>query len=172
VLGIIAIATVAVLLAATALRQVGQVGPRGRLLDAMAVLPQWKFFGQSHFGVRQDVLDDLHLVARDWTGAAGVGPWRPVFSPPERRWTQAIFGPPRRADGMLLSFADDLAARRDAMTNGRVTTSLAYLVLLRHCLDALPRSADAQARQFAIVRTRGRGQRELSIPFVSHWHEW
>jgi len=171
-LGAIAIAAVGALLAATVLRQAGRLGPRGRLLSAIAVLPQWKFFGESRLRVRDDAYDDLHLVARDWVGGEVIEPWRPVLSPADRRWTHAVFNPPRRADGMLLSFADDLAARPDAAANERVTTSLAYLVLLRHCLDASTRSSDAKARQFAIIRTSGRGERVLSVAFLSRWHEW
>jgi hypothetical protein len=163
---------VAALLAATAAIQLRPLGPRGQLLNALALLPQWRFFSESRLRLRDDAHDDLHLVARDWLGGEAPGPWRPVLSPPERRWTQAIWNPSLRPDVMLASFADDLAAHPGEAQSERVTTSLAYLVLLRHCLDATPCEADAQARQFAIVRTRGRHGRQLSIAFVSLWHAW
>jgi hypothetical protein len=172
VVGAVAIAAVAVLLAATAVRQQGRLGPRTRLLDALAIVPQWKFFGDTRLGAREGALDDLHLVARDWMGGDRVGAWLPVLSPGCRRWSHALWNPSLRPELMLLSFADDLAARPDATASGRVTTSLAYLVLLRECLDGAPRSPDARGRQFAIVRTRGRDPRSLAIAFVSAWHEW
>jgi hypothetical protein len=169
--GFIAIFAVAALLVGTVLRQAGQAGPRGQLLSAIAILPQWKFFGESRLRAHEDAHDDLHLVARDWMGEHLVGPWQPALSPSERQWTHTFWNPSLRPDGMLFSFADDLAGR-DPSAQERVTTSLAYLVLLRHCLDAAPPSSGARARQFAIVRTRGRGQRELSVAFLSHWHQW
>ena len=171
-LGVAVTAAVAALLVATVFRQPGRAGPRGRLLGALAVVPQWKFFGDSRLGVRDDALDDLHLVARDWMGGDLVGPWQPVLSPAERRWTQAVWNPSRRPDSMLLSYADDLAGSPDAAWREGVASSLPYLVLLRQSLDAAPRSPQAKARQFAIVRTRGRGERTLSVAFVSGWHAW
>lgn len=156
------IAVVALLLTGL-LRQFGQIGPRGQLLDRLALMPQWKFFGQIEIETKERLFDDIHLVARSESGD-----WEDVLRWGERPVLSAIWNP-----GGLSRFAiaEQVFALADGAKQGRIEelTSLAYLTTLRHCLDHMP-VGQSEAIQFAVLTTRGRGQQVPQVVFLSAWH--
>lgn len=170
--GLLALVTVALLLAATLAAQFRAPAGRGRLLDPLALTPQWKFFGQSVLAISDVPLNDIHILARDRSGDGRIGQWQPLLSPGDRPILHSFWKPSGRRTAILLSLADDLASDPDAARHERAQQSLPYLVLLRHCLCDYPRPAGAEDRQFALVRTNGRVDRAMSVAFVSAFHAW
>lgn len=163
------LAGVTILLFASLVQQFRQVGPRGRWIDALAVVPQWKFFGQDAVGLDPAWLDDWHVLARIAPLGEGVipEPWRPVLSPTERTAWQFIWNPHNRSRAQLLAFAERIGqAGAGEMPD---PTGLAYLSLLRACFEAVP-IRGGHALQFAIVATRGRVERPIDLRFLSLWH--
>lgn len=151
------LALVAALLALSVARQFAVSGPRWLLLDRLALVPQWKFFGQVAIGQDKAWCDDLHLLAR-----RGEGAWQALVWCPERRWGEALWNPHARSRDALALRLALLATASDVPP-----TALAYLTVLKHCLDTLPGEAPLQ---FAIAATRGRGERGLALRFLSHRH--
>lgn len=151
------LALVVVLLAAGGLRQFGRLSQRGLLLDTLGILPQWKFFGQSQVDARPGVFDDYHLLARQDRGA-----WREVLCWGERSLPGMLWNP---GDLARLTLAEQVI---ELGRHGRqATTSLAYLTVLRHCLDQLGEGAPVQ---FAILTTRGRTAAAPQLAYLSAWH--
>lgn len=160
---------VAMMLLAGVWRQFVLQGPRGALFDSLALLPQWKFFGQSNIDKRDETFDDLHLLIR--TGKAGNGAelWREILWNDDRHWSEVIWNPHMRSKCTVLNGMDMLCLKRNGEEDVRILSSLAYLTVLRHCLDAHRLDPDL-ALQFVVVATRGRGQRPLAVRFLSAWH--
>lgn len=146
---------VAVLLAAGAVRQFGQLGPRGVLLDALAILPQWKFFAQRAVGEDAAAFDDLHLLVR-----GEHDDWQPLLWPEERRWLEALWHPGLYARAGLLEAMHMLARQSDARE-----TAHAALILARHAL-----AEGTAPLQLAIAATRGRGERSPELVWLSPWY--
>ncbi len=153
----LALALVAALLALGLVRQFAVSGPRWLLLDRLALVPQWKFFGQVGIGQDEGWCDDLHLLAR-----RGEGEWQELVWCAERRWIEALWNPHARSRDALAARLALLATASDVPP-----TALAYLTVLKHCLGALPGEAPLQ---FAIAATRGRGDRPLALKFLSGRH--
>lgn len=153
----LALALVAGLLGLGLVRQFAVSGPRWLLLDRLALVPQWKFFGQVAIGRDEAWCDDLHLLAR-----RGAGEWRALVWRPERRWAEALWNPHARSRDALAAQLALLATAKDVPP-----TALAYLTVLKHCADALPGDAPLQ---FAVAATRGRGDRPLALRFLSGRH--
>lgn len=149
-----ALVLVAVLLGAGVVRQFGRLGPRGVLLDALAVLPQWKFFAQQAVGSDEAVFDDHHLLVR---GAQGG--WQPLLWHEERRWHEAAWNPQQYSRAVLLAAMANLAGPGAAADN-----SQAALILMRHALEER-----FEPLQLAIARTRGRGARVPQLVWLSPW---
>jgi hypothetical protein len=163
------LAGVSLLLVASVFQQFRQVGPKGAFLDSLALVPQWKFFGQDVVGGDPAWADDWHVLARvaPIGGVAAPGPWQQVLAPSVRQWWHFIWNPHDRSNALLLAYAEELG-REDADIS-REPTGLAYLALLRACFKAvLP--TDDQAVQFALVATRGRHNRTVALHYLSHWH--
>ena len=153
------VAAVLALLAATLLRQFGQLGPRGQWLDVFALLPQWKFFGQQRVDAGAIPFADWHLLARRGDdGGSEVLCWD------ERPALRALWDP-----GGAARFAvyEHVLALGRGSAGAEITTSLAYLVVLRHCFDHLP---GAEPLQFAVSTTHGRDNPAVQIAFLSAWH--
>lgn len=151
------LALVVLLLAAGALRQFGRLTQRGLLLDTFAILPQWKFFGQSQIDARENLFDDYHLLARQ-----DRGPWCEVLCWGERSLLGTLWNP---GDLARLTLAEQVIEL--GRHGQQATTSLAYLTVLRHCLDRLGEGAPVQ---FAIVATRGRDGAAPELAYLSAWH--
>ncbi len=146
---------VAVMLAVGAVRQFGQLGSRGVLLDALAILPQWKFFAQDAVAQDAAAFDDLHLLVRRAEGA-----WQPLLWPDERRWHEALWNPGQYARAGLLEAMQALARQADARD-----TTHAALILARHAL-----AEGDTPFQLAIAATRGRGERTPELVWLSPWY--
>ncbi len=163
---------VALLLAMGLTRQFATSGRTGLLLDRLAIVPQWKFYGQSRIASDPSAFDDLHLLARHSTSPADPGEWQPLLWPDERRWLDALWNPHGRSRAAILEPALLLALAEGTSGHRTRPTALTYLTVLRHCLDHLP-PGDGEAIQFAIVQTRGRsgsGPRPTTLRFLSAWH--
>jgi hypothetical protein len=148
---------VAVLLAAGALRQFGQLGPRGVLLDALALLPQWKFFAQREVGEDAAAFDDFHLLVRG-------GPdreWEPLLWQAERLWHEAWWNPQQYSRAMLAIAMEELAAKPDAPPTGKASLTLARFALAQHPAPL----------QLAIATTRGRRLRGAQLVWLSPWYK-
>lgn|GEM_PF-2883799 len=160
--------TVLLLLALSAWQQ-ARARPLHRRLDALGLVPQWKFFGQADVGPEQGALDDWHVVARLASVEPGTspGPWQPVLWPPARPLLAALWNPAARRHGHLLDMAHLLT--RAEPQHAAQPTALIYLAVLRACFAVLS-PPEPVALQFAIAVTRGRGERLLAIGFVSAWH--
>jgi hypothetical protein len=160
---------VSLLLLAGIWRQFVLSGPRGRLLDSVALLPQWKFFGQAAIATRDDTFNDYHIIARWDTTSGDVSPWHELELYGERQWLQAVWNPQMRSLSALFEHVERLCLNADKKEDPQIQSSLAYLTVLRHCLDEHPRITGS-AMQFAVVTTRGRDQRAPAIRFLSAWH--
>lgn len=145
------------LLAAGVVRQFGRLSQRGLLLDTLGILPQWKFFGQSRVAAPEGVFDDFHLLARRDAEA-----WCEVLCWGERSLLSALWNP---SDLARLTVAEPVVEL--GRHGQQATTSLPYLIVLRHCLDRL---GEGSPVQFAVVSTRGRGQDAPRLAFLSAWH--
>jgi len=165
----LAFAAVAVLLLASLAQQFRTLGPRSRWLDALALVPQWKFFGQSAVGFDPAWSDDWHVRARVSTADCNEPPglWREVLGPDERAWWHFAWNPRRRSQAQLLAYAEQLAQAKSS--SAVEPTALAYLAVLRVCFAKIPLGED-EVLQFSVVATRGRGERPLSLHYLSHWH--
>jgi hypothetical protein len=163
------LAGVAILLTAAVVQQFRQIGPRGHLLDRLALVPQWKFFGQDAVGRDPAWLDDWHVLARlaAKDDATPPGPWLPVLSPAVRTGWHWVWNPHSRSRAQLLIQAESLGhADRERPAE---PTALAYLALLRACFEVV-QPGENQLLQFAVVATRGRDQRPVFLRFLSRWH--
>jgi hypothetical protein len=145
------------LFAAGVVRQFGQLSQRALLLDSLGILPQWKFFGQSRVAREEGEFDDYHLLARQ-----GTGGWQEVLCFKERTLLSALWNP---GDLAKLTLAEPVVEL--GRHGQQAMTSLPYLIVLRHCLD---RQGEGEAVQFAVVTTRGRGEQEPQLAFLSAWH--
>lgn len=155
------LALVVALLAAGALRQFGQLTQRGLLLDAFAILPQWKFFGQSRIDEQAGLFEDYHLLARH-----DQGPWCEVLCWGERGLLSAFWN---SGDLARMTVAEQVIEL--GRHGQQSTTSLAYLIVLSHCLDRLgPDAGESGPVQFAIVSTRGRTEAAPELAYLSAWH--
>jgi hypothetical protein len=163
------LAGVAILLFASLVQQFRQVGPRGRWIDALAVVPQWKFFGQDTVGLNPAWSDDWHVLARiaPLGDVATPEPWRPVLGPAERTAWHFVWNPHNRSRAQILAFAERIG--QTGAGNLPDPTGLAYLSLLRACFEAVP-IGEGCVVQFAIVATRGRDERPVDLRFLSLWH--
>jgi hypothetical protein len=163
---------VAALLAVGLTRQFAVSGRTGLRLDRLAIVPQWKFYGQSRIASDPSTFDDLHLLARRSANPAGPGEWQALLWAAERRWIDALWNPRGRSRAAIAESALLLALGEDTPGQHARPTALSYLTVLRHCLDRLP-PGEGEAIQFAIVQTRGRsanGPRPTKLRLLSAWH--
>lgn len=171
-IGAFALALAAVGLVLTAYAQWRPLARHRFGLDLLAFVPEWRFYAQASLEGATDLARDTHIVVRDRAADGSVGGWTPVLWPVERRLGHALWNGATRIDQSILSLAEDLAL---GSYGEQVQQSVAYLVVLRRALSAPHPSAphpSAIARQFAIVHAIGRGDRTLSLDFVSAWHRW
>lgn len=143
---------------------------RGALLDQFAIVPQWKFFGLTSIASDPAVFDDLHLLVRVSPNAARSGEWRELHYWGERRLLQAVWNPSQRSKSQVALHMLRLALAERHIEHRAKPTALSYLTVLRYCL-ATSEPAAGVAIQFAIVMTRGRGEREVALRFLSAWHK-
>ena len=167
--GLILAAVVALLLGTLAW-QFTVLGRRGVLLDRLAIMPQWKFFGQSRIATDPFCFDDLCLLARLGRDAGDAGAWREVLWWEARPFRHALWNPRGRSRAAIGTAAQRLAITEHNPQQRASPTALAYLTVLRHCLEALPPTTTDDALQFAVALTRGRDQRSVSLAFLSAWH--
>ena len=160
---------VAVLLAASLIQQFRVLGPRGALLDGLALVPQWKFFGQSRIGTDPACMDDLHLIARVSRDTQDLGPWLNLLWWEDRPLINAVWNPASRSRDAIGVAMVRLVVAESADQCPASPTALIYLTVLRHCLDLVP-LAPGDALQFALVTTRGRAARPATLGFLSGWH--
>lgn len=165
----LALCGVAILLMASLVQQFRVVGPRGFWLDALALVPQWKFFGQNAVGTDPGWSDDWYVLARvaPQHSEGQPGPWQSVIGPTERTWWHFAWNPHRRSRAQLLASAERIA--QTATSGPPEPTSLAYLSVLRACFEAVP-PGPAEVLQFAIVATRGGKGRTMALRYLSLWH--
>jgi len=163
------VGTVGVLLLVGLTRQFTTVGPRGQLLDALAIVPQWKFFGQARIASDPACFDDLCLLARASSDEGDPGAWENVLWWEDRRISQAFWNPGLRRKSVIGESMMLLAMSAENGTPRARPTALAYLTVLRYCLDHQI-LADGAALQFAIASTRGRGDRLVALRVLSEWH--
>lgn len=164
-IGTLALVLAVVGLALTACVQIRPLKRHRAAFDALALLPEWRFYAQATLQSGADLARDTHIVVRDRDSAGRICGWTPVLWPVERRLGHALWNPRMRVDTVILSIAEDI------VTGPHVQQSIGYLVVLRRAL-APPRGGGAVQRQFAVVHAVGRGTRALSIDFVSAWHSW
>lgn len=160
---------VVLLLAAGLMQQFRVLGPRGVLLDALALVPQWKFFGQSRIGTDPATFDDLHLIMRVSRDAQGFGPWQNLVWWEDRPFTSTLWNPAARSRDAIAAAMVRLLVAETAGQYPAKPTALIYLTVLRHCIDSVP-LAPGDALQFALVTTRGRDARPAALGFLSGWH--
>jgi hypothetical protein len=160
---------VAVLLALGLWRQFAASDRGWLLLDQLAIVPQWKFFGQKAIVSDAGCFDDLHLLARRANPAGAPGDWQELVWSDERRAIEAIWNPRARSRDTLLETLGHLVFASRGGTEPVPPTALSYLRLLRCCLDRLPLEQDGSL-QFAIAATRGREGHAVALRFLSGWH--
>jgi hypothetical protein len=158
------LAVVVLLLAFSLCLQFVVAKPGWLWLDNLAIVPQWKFFGQARIATDQAVFDDVHLLVRSHAD----GRWQQIGCCPVRAWHHAFWNPHLPSDSAVLVATTSLAEAAIAGNQLR-PSSLAYLTVLRFCLDRVEARPD-DAVQFAIVTTRGRTDRQMFLRFLSAWH--
>ena len=168
--GVMALLAVIAGLAATAWAQVRPLRRGRALFDALAIVPEWRFYAQASIRGAADLARDIHLVVRDRDAGGATGGWRDVLWHGERRWRDSVWNPELRTDDAILSIAEDLAQAWTPAGAPHVQQSIPYLVLLRRAIEADPATAAGIDRQFAIIHALGRGQRVVRTAFVSAWH--
>jgi hypothetical protein len=169
VLSLLSLVGVVLLLLAGLDRQFRTLGPRGRLLDQLVILPQWKFFGQQRIGTDPHYFDDLCLLARISPDQGEVGAWREILWWEDRPISHSFWNPSLRSRTAIAEAMHYLTITEPHDEQRVPPTALAYLTVLRHCLDCLPPDDDMTA-QFAIAATRGRENRSVFLRFLSAWH--
>ena len=164
-LGPVVIGVVALWLAATVAYQLPPLQATLGHLDVLRLLPSWSFFAP------YPTMRDTHLVVRDVLADSTIGGWRPVSAFPVRRSIDAIWNPAKRPQKIV---SDACQSIRSTLRRSRsirvVQCSLPYLIVLHYGVAQSPPSANAVARQFAIVDTSGRDRRRIWITFISEWH--
>lgn len=149
-------------------RQFAVLGRRGLLFDRLAIVPQWKFFGQVQIASDPARFDDLHLLVR--TGRLeDAGPWRELAWCEDRQLGHALWNPHLRSTFAVAARMVLLADAGSRPETAAAPTALAYLTVLRHCLDQLQSTGELPI-QFAIATTRGRVGRSPILRFLSAWH--
>lgn len=150
-------------------RQFNLLGRRGQILDSLGVIPQWKFFALSTIETREDSFDDFHLLTRsaDCNGAAL--PWQSLLWNDERKWVHCLWNPHLRANSEIQMRMINIVNNGETAQSDTYKTSLSYLTVLRFCLDNVSLGKGA-AIQFAIVTTRGRNDRPMTLRYASGWH--
>lgn len=167
--GQFAILAIAGLLALGLTRQFAVSGPRWLLLDRIALVPQWKFFGQVTIAAGDEAFADHHLLIRIASPHGEPGAWREVLWHGERRAIEALWNPAARGrNGIFLRLAM-LEASAARGSEPIPPTALTYLTLLRHCFERHP-PGPGEALQFAVATTCGRSARNLELRFLSQWH--
>jgi hypothetical protein len=169
VLSSLSLAAVVLLLLLGLDRQFRILSPRGQLLDRLVILPQWKFFGQSRISTDPNCFDDLCLLARISPGEGKVCAWQDVLWWEDRPITRTFWNPLLRSRSAVGEAMQHLTITEPHDEQRVLPTSLAYLTVLRHCLDCLP-PGDGMVVQFAIATTRGRENRPVFLRFLSAWH--
>jgi hypothetical protein len=167
--GNLALAVVCVLLVIGFCQQFRVLSAKGRLLDNLAIVPQWKFFGQSRIGGDITVFDDLHLLVRKSDGVSAPGEWDEILLWTERPASAVLWNPQlKRESAIAVHVLNLLLAERDLARRAE-PTAICYLAVLRHCLAQASLSSD-QMLQFAVVTTRGRQDRVVALDVLSAWH--
>ena len=161
---VLAVGTLSVLLAVTALVQVPAFA-RLRRLDALGVLPEWSFFAP-HPGTH-----DYHLLYRDELGDGSRTDWREVDLAGRRAWWNAAWNPGRRQRKALFDITGALALEIREGDPESIHLSVAYLSLLQH-VSALPHSLGAARTQFLLMVTDGvLARTEPRVLYLSNVHE-
>jgi hypothetical protein len=168
-LSLVALGLVVVTLAITAVRQFAVSGLVWLKLDSFGIVPQWRFFARQRIANDPAVYDDVHLLARLDGGGPDPGFWQHLQWPGDRPWITALWNPHDRSRAGIDLCLETLISSAQGSGPAAQPTALAYLAVLRHCLDQLPPGA-GQALQFAIVQTRGRVTRAPRLAFASGWH--
>lgn len=129
----------------------------------LGLLPRWTFFAPN------PATRDLHLVVRDRLLSGELTEWEELEYAPERGNFDAVWHPGKRSRKAVTDAAQSLKmiVRRNVMW---VPGSLPYLVILNMCVHGVPRKLQATARQFALVETSGRVDRQLWIVYSSQFH--
>lgn len=138
-------------------------------LDSLGVVPQWKFFAQARAASDPSHFDDVHLLVRVDDGGDMPGPWSELSSSDPRSLLSALWNPQGRSRSAVGECMDVLAITETSPGTAAQPTALAYLTVLRHCLDSAGGGPD-DTLQFAIVLTRGRTNRPVDLRFLSAWH--
>ena len=139
------------------------------LLNDLAIVPQWKFFGQSGIGNDVSVFDDLHLLVRVGKPDGEPEPWSEIAL-----WTlwspwKTLWNPHLKSEGAIAEHALTLLVSERHADNKAQPTALCYLAVLRHCFDHIKLDPQ-QALQFAITTSRGREERLVNVDVLSAWH--
>jgi hypothetical protein len=160
---------VSLLLVWTLTRQFTVLGRRGQMLDALGIVPQWKFFAQRRIDGNPAAFVDLHVLVRTATGVGAPGPWQVLLHWHDRPLRHALWNPRRAGRSLIGECATQLAEATAGPASAMPPTALSYLTVLRFCLDrtALDHAA---VLQFVVVATLGRGNRDPQLRFVSAWH--
>lgn len=165
----IVLAAVIFMLILSVWRQCTLLGRRGQIADNLGILPQWKFFALSSMKSREDSFDDFHLLVRHRCGAKEAGQWQSIFWNDKRKWFHIVWNPTLRVQAEIQkSMMTIIDNGTDASTQAFLS-SLSYLTLLRFCLDRVAVN-ESPAIQFAIVTSRGRDLRGVSVKYLSAWH--
>lgn len=163
------LAVVALFLLLSLVRQFEMLGAIGVLLDRLAILPQWKFFGQSYIAKDLSCFDDMCLLARISPDQGDLGPWQNVLWWEDQPIHRGFWNPALRSRSAMCEAMTLLATTEVGEKTSIPPTALAYLTILRHCYNSLIPN-DGVALQFAIAKTRGRQGRSVSLKFLSAWH--
>lgn len=151
------------------MQQFRVVGPRGEQLDRLALVPQWKFFGQSRIGVDISCFDDMCVLARISPDPDGLGDWCNIVWWRNRDFGDALWNPALRERTAIGEAVARLIENEEPGGQPCEPSSLAYLTVLRACIDTVPPSR-GDAIQFAVATTRGRTERTVVLRFLSAWH--
>lgn len=158
-LGMAALAVVVLLLSATALRQAFSLG-RWSILDALGILPGWRFFGQSAGEY------DLAIAVRGEIAGEPFTSWQDIaIGEPRKPWHWLWFPEAMHARAVWLAL-DALDRRHAAGRDADADSSLAYATILAFT-RARVAAAGYAAIQFAVVR-QCHGARTMTFSSAVH----
>ncbi|MBB3222288.1 hypothetical protein [Pseudoduganella umbonata] len=139
-------AALAGLLLATLAHNIGLHGRPLARLEALALVPKWKFFAPNPGTF------NLYLLYRDRCADGSLTPWLILHAMDhDRDWYTFIWNPDRRLRKALHDLITSLPYPLNETDPQLFKLTTAYLLIISH-LAALPRIADSRETQFLVMK--------------------
>ncbi|QCB94981.1 hypothetical protein [Cellulomonas shaoxiangyii] len=132
------------------------------------VLPEWRFFAPNP-GVH-----DTHLLYRDQLADGSLTPWKECFPAEQRRVSQILWHPDRRAEKVVMDAIGEIIRVLDSKVLQKkedLQVTITYLVLLNYATHGREHPPGARRTQFLIARSTGHEESDAPLLlFLSNLH--